>query len=825
MGTTGNLKEIIIRQKEVLNQLETEYKAIENSDIARENIELKAELEKLRREHVQASKELVFITDQLTGLKNALYEQIYNEKVKIVNTTAKKLDIYFKSNMAEQQNNLTALENQVKAKIRQITTTLQQHNVDTRDEIYDKLQELTLLLDEKVADARQKAVEERATFAETLTDFDELKDEHMTDSQIREVSIKNNFERFIGLNLLNVVGMFLIVIGVIAAARYTYVLLPDMLKGILIFILGGAMLVVGEFMNKKKPNVFSIGMTAGGIGILYVALVTSFFGLAIINMYVALAICMIITAVAFILSTRYHSQVIVTFALIGGYLPMFSIGSSLILIYGAMIYFIVLNLLALMVSFKKKWYIASYIGLALNTIGTVYICAHFGFYATDIEKLIAILYVMFAFLIYTFIPIVSNYRTKTVFKTPDVVMLAINTVLSSLIMYAVFNVFQLDQFNGTLALAFALTYLLLGKFIEKKFPDEERHTKALFYLTGLMFMVLMVPLQVGTFWLSLGWLIEGVVLATYGILKNKKIFKKSGLVICGLCLFVFLRFDLMWIYNDLFSYKYLAMTLGSLIILGAYMYKNIMTEQFPKVYKYFAMANVWLYMIYNIIKLGNNHVFRVYEMDYLIGATAITWTFLMAYVLPRINVLYDEGTKIKVAVLYFVGILRLFVLNTTSSPVNYLVEIPLGITLVGTLILLVMGIISVLALCELMKLMVSNGKIEIAWYSIITSGYVIIVLTQNLISHYNLSFTSMLISIIYVLFALGWIVYGFIKRQSLTRRFGLGLALLAVIKLFLIDLSGLTQGYKIISYFALGITLVAISYVYQDFSKQLELKE
>jgi len=90
---------------------------------------------------------------------------------------------------------------------------------------------------------------------------------------------------------------------------------------------------------------------------------------------------------------------------------------------------------------------------------------------------------------------------------------------------------------------------------------------------------------------------------------------------------------------------------------------------------------------------------------------------------------------------------------------------------------------------------------------------------------FQLSFTNVVISIIYVLTALAWIIYGFARRYSFIRLFGLGMAILTVIKLFLLDLASLTQGRQIISYFALGITLLAISFVYQYFNKRLELSE
>jgi uncharacterized membrane protein len=77
------------------------------------------------------------------------------------------------------------------------------------------------------------------------------------------------------------------------------------------------------------------------------------------------------------------------------------------------------------------------------------------------------------------------------------------------------------------------------------------------------------------------------------------------------------------------------------------------------------------------------------------------------------------------------------------------------------------------------------------------------------------------ISIVYVLTALGWIIFGFARKYSFIRKFGLGLSILTVIKLFLIDLASLTQGYQILSYFTLGVTLLAISFVYQYFNKRL----
>jgi len=484
--------------------------------------------------------------------------------------------------------------------------------------------------------------------------------------------------------VLNVIGIFLLLAGAVTAIRFTYMKLSDLLKGVLIFALGGIMTALGEFLNRKKPNVFSLGVSAGGIAILYTALAASYFILQIMGIYPAIAICVLLTAGAFLLSDRYNSQVIAVFALAGGYLPIISTGESLDFVYGAMVYFAALNLFALIVSLNRKWRVMAFTGLSFNIIATAYICLFAGTGRSwssggpDIlEKTLTIIYAVFAFLIYTAIPVISTYRAKTNFKKSDVVLLAINTVFSGLIMYGVFSRLRLYDYDGFLAVAFAVFYLLLGRFIEKKFQNEEPHIKALFYLTGLAFVVLIIPLQFGRAWLSLGWLAEGVLLAVYGILKNEKNFRKAGFVICILCLGAFLIFDLSWMRRDMFVWKYSAITLGSLLILGAYMYKKTMAGSFAAVYKYFALANAQIYVIYIIHKLGNLLYAaypgrQAFQIDYLVSAACITAIFFIAYAITRIKLLSSPGIKVMSVMLYAAGIIWLFVNNGINSPVDWI---------------------------------------------------------------------------------------------------------------------------------------------------------
>jgi uncharacterized membrane protein len=840
MGISEKLGEIASRQKALAGELEAEYHALENSDLAQENAALKTEMGDLRADIKRISDDSKALAGENSSLKNALYEHIFAEKNTIVDNTSKKLDIYFRAEINGEINRLSEIEKNVKSRIHALKNTMSNNAISTKEEFGERLDELSALLDKKVSAAREQAAHAEGPFSpEELQRLQALKNEEISDEQIRAVTKKNNLERFVGLNVLNVIGILLLIVGAITAMRYAYLGLNDLFKGIMIFALGGVMLGAGEFLNRKKPSIFSLGISAGGIAILYVALATSYFALHILDMYPAIGVCVLLTAGAFVLSNRYNSQIIASFALVGGYLPMFSIGDDIALAYGAMVYFTILNLFALGLAWNRKWRVTAFIGLSLTIMGTAYICLDPGgrsYPTAEITMVITILYTMFAFLIYTAIPIVSAYRTKTNFRISDVVLLAINTVAGSLIMYGVFYRFKLGDYDGFLAIAFAVFYLLLGWFIEKKFSREEPRIRALFYLTGLAFVVLIIPLQFGRAWLSLGWLAEGVMLATYGILLNEKRFKQAGFIISLMCLWAFILFDLSGLPwgGSLFVWKYLAITLGSLVILGAYMYKKTTSWIFVSVYKYFALINAWVFVLYVIWK-QERALYAMYpgeklfQIEYLLSAASITATFCVAYAISRIKLLASTGMRILSIILYGVGSIWLLIINGVNMPVNWYVlrEVTpnLGITIIGTLILAVLCLFALLAMRDVMKIIVTERKKGIEWLPLVVSGYFVILLTQNLISQYNLAFSSAAISVIYVLAALAWIIYGFTRRFAFIRRFGLVLAIFAVIKLFIIDLSRLTQGYRIVSYFALGVTLLAISFVYQYFSKRLELKE
>lgn len=828
-------KTLLTQQKTITEELEKEISKLKSEDIVVENDALRNELSKCKAQLTEADQQVSRLSDENKQLKNSLYEQIYNEKIAILNAVSRKTEVYYQSNVNSEMNRLKAFEAESIRRINYMTNILMKNRVNSQDEIFFKLNELRQLLDYKVAEARKYCAEQTGSYAKNKQEhYQKLHDEVVSEEEMKRALKKNNIEALIGLNIINKIGFLLLIIGVIALTQFTYLRLPDLMKSIFVFLVGAILLILGELLNRKKPNVFSLGLTSGGVAILYVAIAVSYFGLKNMSMYLALLLCIIITALSFFLSQRYQSQTIAAFTLIGGYLPILSIAANETLVYSAMVYFIILNLLSLMLAFRRKWSIAAFIGFAFNVFGTAYIMHLMNqMFGTELDYItvkdvITIVYIFFAFLIYSVIPIAGTYFNKKKMSGPDVVLLGLNTYISAIFLYIVFYQSALDDFKGVLAVLFAAAYYFLAKFMAKKLPKEKK-IRALFSITCFASIVLVIPLQFDIVWLSIGWLVEGVLLVTYGILKEDKKFQRYGYIVSSLCLFVFCFYDvfLRLLGEDKnFTYKYLFVTFGSLIIMAAYLYKKTLVSKTVNALKYSTYINLWLFLIYLIgVELSDvlHPLFMnsSINVDYLLNILCITSGFLLAYVIPEIRQLTDRGMKLISRIIYVLSVFWLMFIDNVISPVAS-GNIPFSITLLGTAILVIINLISVLAVMNLVRALVLDRKLGVEWQPLILSIYFVVILTQNLITQYKLEFTNFSISIIYILLAFSWIVFGFIKKYSFLRRFGLGLSFLAMAKLFLLDLIILTEGYRIISYFAFGIVLVAISFVYQYFTKRLE---
>ncbi|MDR1397698.1 MAG: DUF2339 domain-containing protein [Desulfarculales bacterium] len=825
------LDEILREHARTISALEQELDSFKRNDLLTENNALRRQLAENEGKRRQTDAENQRLTTDNLRLRNELYSHIFNEKIRVLDSSEQRLNVLFQARIEGERSRLRNFEDDVRRQTDRMLQQLAAYDVSKDDSIYEALEALKAKVAEAVAEAGRRAEAlKREFFSDTSEKLRQLRDEPLTEEQINRIGKRNNLETFLGLNLFNKLGLLFILIGAVAAARFSYPYIPDIAKGALIYLLGVIMLGGGEWLSRKQANVFSTGLTAGGVAVLYSATAVCFFTLQILSLHLALLLCLLTTAAALILSRRYDSQTVSAFALAGGYLPVFYLQPGFLL-YSAMGYFLILNTLSLLMALKRHWLITQYIGFGLNFASAAYIIRLLlsSYYGTA-EGIVILVYIFIAFTLYQALPLLSVYTAKVRLQLPDLALLIMDLVLGSIMLFTVLWAFGWWRFAGSLSIALCVTCALIALLLQKKIK-EEKAVQAQFYLTALAFAILVIPFQLDIAYLSLGWLLESMLLLSYGIWKEEKKFIWAGGSIYGLCLVSFLGVDIL-LDDGLFFYKYLFITLSTLWIFASLIHKNVRMILPPHfhwayaVFKCVVLVNLWLFINYAIyaklypliLEASRDFNFSFYFCSMMV----LVITMAFAYALPRIPRLADGLLHAVSLCLYGLSFLFLFTANARS---HFDVE-PAPLLLgCGIAILIISNLLCVFAARDLLLRLMKIRILRVEYYPLAISSFFVILLLQNLIVTLHLSYNSLVITFLLALTALAWILFGFLKRYQYNRIFGLSLSFMAAIKLFILDLAFSDEGMRILAYFIMGVTLLAVSFVYQHFNRKLNRRE
>jgi len=450
---------------------------------------------------------------------------------------------------------------------------------------------------------------------------------------------KINKENWVGIKLFNRVGALLIIIGAIATAVLDTV--DPILRTAILFAFALAVVVGGEIMNRKKTTTASIGVSATGVALVYVAIAASYFGLETIGMYTALIATVLATAIGIILATRYKSQVIGCFALIGGYLPIFVLDPvDNPLVIGLVVYFVVLSAFSLVLALHRKWSGMNIVGFVLTVIGASYI----GWLANSTTALV---YACFAFLLYTAIPLIAAYRTKEKFGNVDFCLVILNMFISPIVIFLIANRLDIQHLHAYLCLAFAIIYAGLAMWVKRAF--ERKSMQILFALAAIAFCVLFVPFYFEQRWFAIAWLVQATLLACFGILAKAKVAEISGLSILAIAAYAFgIEFGIAGAVSTL---NYTFFTAGTLAIFGCYIAKARQQSGFGQVYKILAFVNLLIFAVYVMLSY--------IEFD-TVGTLVVLAAFALSYIFAKVPVWKDGSTLVLANVIHFAGLFWLW---------------------------------------------------------------------------------------------------------------------------------------------------------------------
>ncbi|MCC9071590.1 DUF2339 domain-containing protein [Flavobacterium sp. F-65] len=681
-----------------------------------------------------------------------------------------------------------------------------------------------------------------------------------------------DLEKFIGENLINKIGILILVLGISYFVKYAidkdWINEPARVG---IGVLCGVLVMGVAHKLRKNYAAFSSVIVAGAIAIFYFTIGIAFHSYHLFSQSVAFSIMVAITAFSALISLSYNRIELAVLSLIGGFAVPFMVstgeGNYIVLFT----YIIILNIGILALAYHKKWNLVNILAYVFTVI------LYAGWLVKDLTSenphyLGAFLFGFAFYFIFILMNIINNIRTKGEFSPAQLTILASNTFLFYAAGMAILNDFH-PELKGLFTTTIALLNLIYAWLLYKKFGLDK---KAVYLLIGLTltFTTLAIPIQFKGNYITLFWAAEAVLLLWLSQ-KSKVISYRFGSVIVHTLMVVSLVMDwgkyyesniaLNIIINPIFLTGLFAMaSLFAIYYLLKSETENTEMLSFvfnPEKYRKFALGVglVIAYFVgmlevihqsnYNFESLNTAATFTVvYHLlffaivaGYLAkkktysnyqGATLIAVINIILFTFWFSNYAFNEheeiistGTGTPFAFyLHYVSLLLiiyfgylLYQINTAkhtsklfSNKIYTWVAAFILIYIASTELML-HGLLFMDAPITTNQIQASNLY---ATYKT-DLGYIRQTLAEDTIDLSRTKIIKTGFPILWGILAFVFLIVGIKKQAKTIRIIALTLLGLTIVKLFVYDISNISETGKIISFILLGILILVISFVYQ----------
>jgi len=841
---TQAVRDALDTLKDSYARVDVALEELESQDLSRENAELRETVQQLADQLQESRRSADVLNQEHERLKKNFNHELRSKRSVFLGISNQAHQEYLTTGLEREKAKIDKLYSELQTTMARMSTDLSEIDAQEYGRAAEEVASLNEHVQAKIAQARQR--KQDAWFAASKQQgqaLHEIDTAPLEDAALDAVRKFFQWESFLGLKIISAIGALLILLGTFTFGRYLYALMTPALQCIAIFLLGFALIGAGELLHRKKwRGGFTLALTASGSGILFLGTALGYMTLDVLPMYVAFAICVAVSLLTFGAALRYNAQLVAVFALVGGYLPLFALTDPTLLLYAA-IYFTLLTLFVLLIATQRNWRIVRFFGLGAGLLAEIVMLSVSAIEPPSTAVRVTIgLSIGVGFIAYMVIPVLGAWFTKTRIIAADIALLVGNIAtrfMLGLTFWSMLVAAPSDNRSWALVAVFAALCCIAMAFISERQKDdgvpesEVGSLKALFFITSITFTALIVPLALDAVWISLGWLVQAVGLLLYGIYWDKHRFSIAGSIIGAICLLWFVVFNTMTYLidgasaNPLFVWQYLSVTAGLAIVAIATLKPVIKKREtliLLDIFRGIAAFNVWIFAIFvlhdPLRPLLVNWV--GWHANTFAALAAIALGFVGAFILPRIRKVYNYGFQGAAFAVGIISILWLLILNITIGP---LMGGDTALAAMVFVLYLIINIVGVVWINDLLRFMMSARKLPLVWYPFLISGYALLVIIQSLVVQLQLNASSLILTFVFGLAALAWVVFGFVKRNEVTRISGLSLAFFAVFKLFVLDLHGLTTAWQIISYFTGGILLLAIAFAYQWFNKRLETSD
>ncbi|WDZ99070.1 DUF2339 domain-containing protein [Mucilaginibacter sp. SJ] len=651
-----------------------------------------------------------------------------------------------------------------------------------------------------------------------------------------------DLEKFIGENLINKIGIAILVLAIGFFVKYA---IDNDWIGLVgrvgIGIACGGILIGVAHALRNSYKAFSSVLVGGGLAVFYFTITLAFQQFHLFNQTTAFIILVVITVFAVLLSLLYDKQELAVIALVGGFASPFMVSNGSANYNALFIYLLILNTGLLIIAYYKAWRVLNIVSFAFTVIvfSTVLYTLtppayHFGF-----------IYASIFYALYFVINIANNVRENKKFIASDFSILLLNTGLYFATGLYLLTMMHDEQYRGLFCVSLAVVNLVLSFIL---FRNRKVDTNILYLLIGitLTFISLAAPIQLHGNNITIFWASETVLLYWLYLRSGIKLMQLTSFLL-WVAMLLSLLMDLYQTYTRTGEALTIIANKGFITMLCTAVSSFLLAvlvkrDQSKKAgitafgEQVFGVAALILLFLSGLLEI--NHQFLNHYPDTnlnILYAMVYTPVFVFIYytLSPKIQVInFSSDAKFVILLICLIVYLLLtpqyyslqhLMLEGHKPATSHFIAHWIGAVFTGLLFY------RVICLCQ--QNMNEDLKKAFTW---VLSAGVVLFLSFEVSLMSNLLFFSKTNSIdkietVYVKtglpvlwgllsFALMWL--GMSYKLRVMRVASLTLFSLTLLKLFLFDIKNIPVWGKIAAFFCLGVLLLIVAFMYQRTAKK-----
>jgi len=655
-----------------------------------------------------------------------------------------------------------------------------------------------------------------------------------------------NFELFIGENLINKIGIFVLVIGIGLFVKYAIDndWINEIGRVVIGFLSGGVLLVLAYFF-RHTYRAFSSVLTGGAMAVFYFTVAIAFREYRLLSQTTSFLMMVGITAFSVWLAILYDRRELAVLSLIGGMLTPFMVSRGDGNYHVLFTYIAILNVGMLALSLRKQWkelLVISFAGTQL--IFWLYFLRDanlFKITTNDITRDLSLLaYASIFYIIFLMMPLIQVFRNRAPSKDHalHIILLIVNSFFHLLAGVLLFKRMNAENYYGLLA---ALLAIINGTVAALLYNNKK--DKVLFHLFAgltISYVTLAVPLQFDGNNITLFWATEAILLLWLYRKSNTAIYYIGSLILLSLSFISILKlhnsqptgYDGRAVFGNIFVNTYFITRLYTSL---AFVTFGLLLRRHFREYSEQKKTTNWLPTIIGSVAVAmlfytGNREILLYTVADITSFWKMAYFFIFACTLSIIIGRHATTCQFKlitVMFLWIIACLRFFAQTDFTWQLQYSSSALLPYVLYWIGFIGLCGLFVVIAQIFFTKysLKSSSGK-SMMWFFNVAAVICLSIASVEAINqialckHIEIS-NKITVTILWSLSAFVQMWLGMHFKYKTLRIISLSLLALVLCKLFMYDLNNVSQGAKIVAFVVLGIVLLVLSFLYQKLKKIL----